>query len=67
MVSSKLIFPKGVLQEAEGIIWIDGEFQNFGRGDNPNKLEYNYIKEIEYVSGTSILIKEFDLGKNWRI
>lgn len=58
LVGSKLIFPNGVLQEAGGIVWSNGECQNFGRGDNPNNPEYNYVKEVDYVSGASILIRK---------
>ena len=58
MVGSKLINPDGTLQEAGGIVWNNGECANFGRGDNLDKPEYNYIKEVDYISGASILIRK---------
>lgn len=56
LVGSKLLFPDGKLQEAGGIIWNDGSGANFGRGDNPDKPEYNYMREVDYISGASIMV-----------
>lgn len=56
LAGSKLIYPKGALQEAGGIIWQDGGAANFGNRDNPARSEYNYIKEADYISGASIMI-----------
>ena len=58
MVGSKFIFPDGVLQEAGGIVWSNGECLNFGVGNNADLPEYNYVKEVDYISGASILIRK---------
>ena len=57
MVGSKLIYPNGTLQEAGGIVWRNGECFNYGRGDIADMPEYNYVKEVDYISGTSIIIR----------
>ncbi|HEX9167469.1 MAG TPA: glycosyltransferase family 2 protein, partial [Roseiarcus sp.] len=56
LAGAKLIYPNGRLQEAGGIIWDDGSAWNFGRYEDPQKSEYNYIRETDYVSGCGILI-----------
>ena len=58
MVGSKIIYPDKTLQEAGGIIWKDGSGCNYGRGKDPEMGEYNYVKEVDYISGASILIKK---------
>lgn len=58
LVGSKLIYPNGKLQEAGGIIWKDASGWNFGRMDSPDKPEYSYVKEVDYISGACIMIRK---------
>lgn len=58
LVGSKLIYPDGKLQEAGGIIFNDASGMNYGNRHNPNSPEYNYVKEVDYISGASILIRK---------
>ena len=57
LVGSKLIYQDGKLQEAGGIVWRDGSAWNFGNGDDPLKPEYNYVKEVDYISAASVLVR----------
>ena len=57
IVGSRLLFPDGKLQEAGGIVWDDGSGWNFGRLDDPEKPEFNYLKEVDYVSGAALMIR----------
>lgn len=53
----KLLFPDGTLQEAGGIVWNDGSAWNYGRCDDPLKPEYEYVKEVDYISGACLMIR----------
>ena len=57
MVGPKLLFPDGTLQEAGRIIWDDGSAWNYGRSDDPDRPEYNYVRETDYIPGCAILVR----------
>jgi GT2 family glycosyltransferase/2-polyprenyl-3-methyl-5-hydroxy-6-metoxy-1,4-benzoquinol methylase len=58
MTGSKLIYPNGRLQEAGGIIWNDASGWNFGNNGDPADPAFNYVKEVDYISGAALMIRK---------
>lgn len=56
LVGSKLLMGDGTLQEAGGIVWSDASAWNYGRGQDPRRHEFNYVRDVDYVSGASIAV-----------
>ncbi len=57
MTGAKLIYADGRLQEAGGIVWKDGSAWNYGNCQNPEKAEFNYVKDVDFISGACIMIR----------
>lgn len=56
IVGSKISYSNGKLQQAGGIIFNDGSRCDYGCMDDFNKPQYNYVKEVDYVSSLSMLV-----------
>jgi GT2 family glycosyltransferase/SAM-dependent methyltransferase len=57
IVGPKMLYPDGLLQEAGGIVWQDGTAWNYGKFGDPTAPEYNYVREVDYVSGAALMIQ----------
>lgn len=56
-VGCKLLFADGRLQEAGAIVWDNATGLTYGRGDDPDRPEFNYVREVDYVSGAALLVR----------
>lgn len=56
LTGSKLLNLDGTLQEAGGIIWGSGQPWNVGNGYNPLAPEFNYTREVDYLTGAAMCI-----------
>ena len=56
LAGARLVYPDGSLQEAGGIVFRDGSGWNYGRDDNPDRPDYQFVREVDYCSGACIML-----------
>jgi GT2 family glycosyltransferase len=56
-VGAQLLELDGRLQEAGSIIWRDGTGWNYGKGDDPERARYRFVREVDYCSGAALLVR----------
>ncbi len=57
IVGAKLIYPSGHLQEAGATLRQDGTVDLIGLNDDPDKPQYNVLREVDHCSGACLLIE----------
>jgi len=57
IVGSRLVYPDGRLQEAGGLTYSDASAWTVGRFERRNDPRYLYRRDVDYVSGASLLIE----------
>ncbi len=57
IVGCKLLNADGTVQEAGGTIHSKGWGHPYGRGDDPDKPEYNFVREVDVVIGACFLVR----------
>ena len=55
-VGAKLVYPDGKLQDAGGIVWESGTPWNVGHGKDRDDPEYNYVREVDYLTGAALMV-----------
>lgn len=54
-VGGRILCADGRLQEAGSILWCDGTSTSYGRGDDPDKLQYSFRRPVDYCSGAFLI------------
>jgi len=58
IIGSKLLYPDETIQEAGAVLWNDGSACNCGRYLSRNSSSYAWVREVDYVSGASFLVRK---------
>jgi O-antigen biosynthesis protein len=57
IAGSTLIFGDGRLQESGGQIFSNANAWNLGRGSDPRRSEFRFVREVDYCSAASVVIR----------
>ncbi len=57
IVGAKLLNADGTIQEAGGTLHSNGWGEPYGRGQDPARPEYNFVREVDVVIGACILVR----------
>lgn len=62
IAGSKLLYPDGTIQDAGRVLFSDASAGNIGRGHARQARLYSLSREVDYVTGASMLVR----GSFWR-
>ncbi len=54
-VGAKLLYPDGMLQDAGGIVWGNGNPWNYGNRQNPWAPKFCYARQADYLTGAALM------------
>jgi GT2 family glycosyltransferase/glycosyltransferase involved in cell wall biosynthesis len=57
IVGSKLLYPDGTIQQAGGVLFSDASVENLGRGKPRRDWLFSLDREVDYLTGASILVR----------
>ncbi|MHB8084685.1 MAG: FkbM family methyltransferase [Dehalococcoidia bacterium] len=67
MAGPKVIHPDGKLSSAGGMILKEKDkylFEDIGCGQNPDKYEFNFVKEVDFPGGSCFIVRKDIFEKN---
>lgn len=56
VVGGRIVLTDGTLQEAGCMVFDDGSTGGYGRGEDPNRSEFRFVRDTDYVSGAFLLL-----------
>ena len=56
-VGGPILLWDGRLQEAGSIVWRDGSCLGYGRGDDPDRPAYAFVRDVDYCSGAFLMLR----------
>jgi GT2 family glycosyltransferase/glycosyltransferase involved in cell wall biosynthesis len=57
LVGAQLVYPDGRLQEAGGLVRIDGSAESIGRFGDPDAPSFRHTRAVDYCSGAALAIR----------
>lgn len=57
-VGGKILYSNNKLQEAGGIVWNNGNVLQYGKFENPDESEFNFVRDVDYCSACFLIVKK---------